>query len=117
MKTRRQYEKLLLHVLQPGEVVRVKVDNHKNFNSQRMIIRRILTSNITPFHIRENITISKHIVANCVYLKITFNKTNDEFEFIENDGTIVKKQLPADVLTSDEIAFKEWQKSIGEKTT
>ena len=111
MKTKNDYEKLFLHAIKPGNVVRVKLQHEKEFNSQRMIIYRLLqTPSLSA--IKANISVTKQVEGATDYLVIRYLEPSTEFEFFDNgEFTAIDICKDNDLLTSEEEEFEIWQKN------
>lgn len=120
MPTRNDYEKLILHSLPPGAVVRVPMTNSKQYASQRMMFYRTLKTciklgkditNISSVKVEENgkifLEIQNQIPGSTAFL---FKEENGEFK----EKVIDSPDEP--LLTAEELKFQEWLKEAGVDT-
>lgn len=119
MKSKEEYEKLLRHIITPGDVVRVKLTSERAFNSQRMVIYRLLKQlKEEGIDLYKHITIAKEKESITTYLVISYLIPDTEFEFLQKDGTFSKVDIEKDseLLTGEEEEFLRWQRGVEDKS-
>ena len=113
MPTRDDYERLLMHGINPGERVRILMENQQEYNSQRMIFYRLLENLRAKGYHFPYIQTKKRIFNEKIYFVIEHLFEDDPvFEIEKRDGTIEKKVLPRDLAISEDNEFETWLKGV-----
>ena len=111
MPTKVEYEKLLLHSLEPGDVVRVPMASAKEWNSQRVTFDRARRAVKRLGINTDYISYSKEVDSEgAVFLQITHARHSaTTFQFKEGDKFIDKNiEADGELSTVEDKEFVKW---------
>lgn len=102
----------------PGSIFRVAVNSTREFNSQRMILYRVISNFKKTKYL--NISIRKIEIGSKMFLEFE-RKEDTGFSILERDpktGEFVERVITGDKLTPEELEFNSWvERTKEEKET
>lgn len=108
MPTRDDYERLILHSLKAGDKVRVPMKDQQEYNSQRMVLFRLMQSLRATAHDVSLIATRKVVDDTKIYLEIEHLSGKDPVFLFETAEGFKPKTVSRKLGTREDDEFEKW---------